>query len=92
MTPGSLHKNTGTPFGVPFLYSLAAIAAAAVANPVAAAIVVAAATTAEQQNENDDPPAAITVITTHTKYLQRIFRATTRSFHGIPQGKKGAAI
>ena len=74
---------------MPFAY-LAAIAAA-VANPVVAAAVVVAAAAAEQENENDDPPAAITVVTTHKKYLRNFFRAIYRSFHGIPQGKKGAA-
>ena len=85
------HKKPGTPIGVPFPY-LAAIAAAAAIYPVvAAAIAVAAATAAEQKNEDDDPPAAVTIVTTHKKYLQEFFGGLCRSFHGIPQRKKGAA-
>ena len=86
----------GAPIGAPFL-DLAAIAAAAVISGVAATVgsaVVAAATAAEQQNQNDDPPAVIAteaVVVTHKNTSKNFFRAVCRSFHGIPQRKKGAA-
>ena len=79
---------------MPFDYPLAAAAVVIAAAVVAPVAVVVAAAAAEQQNQNDDPPAVIATktVTTHKKYLQEFFRALHRSFHGIPDAKKGAAV
>ena len=67
-----------------------AAAATVVVGEVAAAVAVSAA--AEEQYQNDDPPAAvITIGHTHNQLPPGIFRAVCRSFHGIPEAKKGAS-
>ena len=75
---------------------MCALAAAAVIVVIfaAAAQVVAIAAAAEQQDQDDDPPATVTAprITTHNRYLQERFcYGLRRTFHVIPQTRKGAA-
>ena len=92
----SQEKERGAPSGAPrfsYLAAAAVIITAAIATVIAATQPVVTAAVAEEDDQQNDPAevaTAETVIVTH-RNTSKIYWRLSRSFHGIPLGRKCAA-